>query len=589
MKVVFNKITIQNLLSFGNSETVLNIENGLNLIVGPNGGGKSSALLDAISFGLYDKPYRKINKADLINRKNKKNLKVDVEFTINDIKYRIVRGMKNKNVDLIFYIDDVKQKLLSSKALTQIEIENKIGIDYKLFKQIISLSINHNKPFLTLPAGEKRELLEKFVNIDVLADMLKVAKSEVKNLKLQKNIHSNNINMISRFLKTEKSRIVELEASKKTFDSDKKSEIFNITSLIKDKKDELRKVKAEGKDEQKKLKDYSDMDDITELRNLKDGVNKNIATYEFAIKSANTILNALDEYDICPTCKSNLTKEHKADEISIQNSIVINSTAEINKLNSELDIINNKISDVEDMLKVIQDIKYSIKTLKGSYTSIERRIIKLEDDKKRELNKEFIFDISSMKSEYNEKMKELKSNKSELIDIDINIERYDKIIVMLSDKGIKSYIFEQLIPVLNNNVNDYLQLFELPIYIEFDNSMTDSIKMMSNFNENVTYYSFSEGEKKKIDMAILLSFIDVTKKIANWNCNLLVIDELLDSAIDDVGLEKLLQSLERMVVDSPDSGVYIISHRLKNEYIHYFTNAIEIKKNSDGFSKMSVI
>ena len=160
---------------------------------------------------------------------------------------------------------------------------------------------------------------------------------------------------------------------------------------------------------------------------------------------------------------------------------------------------------------------------------------------------------------------------------------------MLSDSGIKSYIFEQLIPILNDNINRYLNIFNLPIYLEFGDDMSDSIKTINNFNESVTYYSFSEGEKKKIDMAILLSFIDVTKKIANWNCNLLIIDELLDSSIDEAGLDKLLLSLSGMVDEDDDLGIYIISHKFKKEYKQYFNKMIEVKKSSDGFSKMSYI
>ena len=592
MKVIFKEITIQNLLSFGNSETRISFENGLSLITGPNGAGKSSALLDALSFALYDKPYRKINKSDLINRKNKKNLKVDVTFTINDTEYRIVRGMKNKSVDLEFYIDKKKQKLLSSKSLSQDEIENKLGVDYKLFKQIISLSINHNKPFLTLPAGEKRELLEKFVNIDILADMLKRVKEELKDLKIKMNLLINTIDTSAEFLKSEKVRITDLEKSKKTFESDKKSEIERINEAVKAKRAEVRTIKAEGKKLQAELKKYSDIEDVTALREEKDKLNKDASVFEYEISGANRMLKELkelDSYDVCPTCKSDLTGDHKDEEIAHQNSIIEKATAENGKLKVSIDDIVTRISSAESDNSSLRDIRFKIKTLKNDIMSIESSVSKLGEDKEKEESKEFLFNISDMKTTYNKKMTEHKANKVELQEVRLNISRHDKIALMLSDKGIKSYIFEKLIPILNKNVNDYLTLFELPIYIEFDNSMTDSIKSISNFNESVNYLSFSEGEKKKIDMAILLSFIDVTKKIANWNCNLLVIDELLDSSIDDIGLDRLLQSLDNMVDDSPELGVYIISHRFKQEYKHYFNKTIEISKNSDGFSTLTYL
>jgi len=145
-----------------------------------------------------------------------------------------------------------------------------------------------------------------------------------------------------------------------------------------------------------------------------------------------------------------------------------------------------------------------------------------------------------------------------------------------------------LIPILNKNINDYLTLFELPINLQFDEFMEETIKSAGMSESDFSYYSFSEGEKKRIDMAILLSFITITKTLANWNCNLLIIDELLDSAIDENGLEKLLKSLKNMTYDS-DTCIYIISHRLQQEYLPQFKSQIKVEKNSNGFSKINFI
>jgi DNA repair exonuclease SbcCD ATPase subunit len=227
-----------------------------------------------------------------------------------------------------------------------------------------------------------------------------------------------------------------------------------------------------------------------------------------------------------------------------------------------------------------------MKYLKNQYVNIEAQVEKLVADKSKVETRQFVVDMDAMKEEYDQRLNEYKDSKDELSEISKGLANYSKIIEILSDTGVKSYIFDQLIPVLTKSVNYYLNIFELPIYIEFDNTMKDSIKTSANFNSSVSYLSFSEGEKKKIDMAILLSFIDVTKKIANWNCNLLIIDELLDSSIDDNGLEKMLESLEKMVLTDTDMGIYIISHRFKTEYKHFFNSMIEIKKNSDGFSKI---
>ena len=589
MRVNIKRLTIQNLLSFGNTETVIDFNSGLNLITGPNGAGKSSALLDAISFAWYDKPYRKINKTDLINRKNKKNLKVSCEFEVNDVPYKIVRGLKNKDVELEFHIDNEKQDMLSSKGLSQSEIESHIGIDYKLFKQIISLSINHNKPFLTLPAGDKRELLEKFFSIDTIAAMLKKAKETLKNYKVKNDMTVQAVDMLADVIKSEKKHITELTESKKTFDSDKKKDLFEITEKIDLNGRNLKQLKADGRAKSKELKALETPTDISELRTLKDEQTKLKNNAEYDIKNAEEILKALDEYDVCPTCKSELTEDHKNDEIALQKAIILEAESKVKHCGKEIIGIKKDITASEDATSDANDIKYSMRHLKSQIVNIETQIEKLKTDNEKVSKRKFVVDLKSMKDEYKHKVDEYKEGKKELSELSDQIKMYTKIIEILSDSGVKSYIFDQLIPVLNKSMNYYLNIFELPIYIEFDNSMKDNIKTSTNFNASVNYMSFSEGEKKKIDMAILLSFIDVTKKIANWNCNLLVIDELLDSSIDDNGLEKLLESLEKMVHENEGLGTYIISHRFKNEYKHFFTSMVEIKKNTEGFSKITTI
>ena len=589
MRVVFKKLIIQNLLSFGNNETVIDFSKGLNLITGSNGAGKSSALLDAISFALFDRPYRKINKSDLINRKNKKNLKVSCEFEVNGVKYKIIRGLKCKEVELEFYIDREKQQMLSSKSLSQDEIEKHIGIDYKLFKQIISLSINHNKPFLILPANEKRELLEKFFSIDVIASMLKKSKEILKDFKIKKDMAINSIDMLSDLLKSEKKHIEELVSSKRSFDEDKKNDIFEVGERIDVHTRNLKQLKSDARKKKKELDALSTHEDVNMLIELKDVQIKIKSNAEYDIVNAVKILDALDEYDVCPTCKSTLTEEHKNDEVNLQNSII--TDAETNKDISEKELVSirKRMSSSESIKTDANDIRYSIKYIKNQYVNIESQIQKLKDDKEKIVNREFVVDLKTMKDEYKQKVKEYKDYKKDLEAIKSNIAMYTKIIEILSDSGVKSYIFDKLIPVLNKSVNYYLNIFELPIYIEFDNAMKDNIKTSANFNSTVNYMSFSEGEKKKIDMAILLSFIDVTKKIANWNCNLLIIDELLDSSIDDNGLEKLLESLEKMVLGDKNLGIYIISHRFKLEYKHFFSSMLEVNKNKEGFSRINTI
>jgi len=586
MVVVLKKVVLQNFLSYGNTETVIEFTDGLNLVTGPNGVGKSSLLLDAISFAWFNKPYRKINKNELINRKNKKNTKVECHYEINNVPYIVKRGLKNKDIDLEVWINNIKQDLLPSQSLNQAEIEKHLGIDYKLFKQIISLSINFNAPFLTLPAGEKRELLEKFFNIDTIAIMLKKSKDLLKERKTRRDMMIHSVDMLSEFLKTEKLRIKKLSASKKTFDADKQKEIDDINHSISELKKQLKTCKKDGKSKTDEMKSIKIPYNLDELNNdiQKHNELKYNATYD--ITNARKIINSLDEHDVCPMCMSNLTEEHKLNEVDRQQNIINESNNIIKKENDILLELNSHIEEVNDINKRIESLKYEIRDLKKTCKSLSVQISSLEGELSKVSDRKFAVDLKEMKREYKSKLAEYTDSKEDISNIDRDIKKYNKIIEILSDSGVKSYIFDQLIPVLNKSINYYLNIFDLPVYIEFDNSMKDNIKTTSNFNSQVSYMSFSEGEKKKIDIAILLSFIDVTKKIANWNCNLLIVDELLDSSIDDDGLSKLLDSLITMIEGDENLGIYIISHKISSDYNSMFNTIVDISKDNSGFSKI---
>jgi len=586
MQFKFKSIEIKNLLSFGNQIVSFDFTEGMVLITGDNGVGKSSLLLDAISFLLYDKPYRDINKNDLINRTNKKDLYVGGEFSVDNHDYIIRRGLKNKSVDLEFFIDGVKQELLSTKSLNQAEIIKHIGIDYKMFKQIISLSINYNKPFLSLPAGEKRELIEKFFNIDVIAKMLKKAKDDLKTLNMNKKLLEQSIDTVATVIAKDKKHILELEKLKSNYDTDTNTKITELQNELKNKLEYAKELKQEGKDKTSEYKKI-DIRDMNELDSVKNEFVKLKNKLEYDIESAETIIQALSENDVCPSCKSELTEEHKFNELYTQNCIISNAKSEITVLDYKISSIINDIKINKDKYDSKVALSYDIKSVKSKYISVCDEIDTMKRNLEDTKNSTFDVDIKSLKRELKTTTDKHKLNKMEFLTIKDDIRDAERIRDILSDSGIKSYIFSQLIPVLNKSVNYYLDLFEIPILIEFDKSMSDTITTLTG-SKNVSYYSFSEGEKKKIDMSILLSFIDVTKKIANWNCNLLIIDELLDSSIDEDGLDKLLNSLSLMIDDnSSEIGIYIISHRLKSNY--EFDSVLKVEKNKNGFSTINKI
>ena len=197
--------------------------------------------------------------------------------------------------------------------------------------------------------------------------------------------------------------------------------------------------------------------------------------------------------------------------------------------------------------------------------------------------------MDSISNEFKNKKIEYKKVLDEINDNTKKLKLNVKVCELLSESGIKSYFFKKLIPILNAQINQYLKLFELPVILKFDELMDEKIYNTDNINETVNYFSYSEGEKKRIDLAILFSFINITKMLSNWNCNLLIIDELLDGAIDDQGMEKLLTGLNNMISDSIGLCVYIISHKLHQDYNSYFKKCMTLQKNINNFSEIVVV
>lgn len=579
-------MTFRNILSFGNKATTIKFDNGLNLITGKNGSGKSSALLDTMAFGLYGKPYRSINLENLINRKNKKNLEVSITFSINEnTKYEIIRGMVPKN--LVIKKNGVKVKQLSSKALNQDEIDKIIGIDYKMFKEIISLSINHNAPFLDLPAAKKREIIEQIFNINIFADMLKEVKNEIKDNKLKISIKEKEIAFGEENLNSEQKRIEDITKTKNNFDNNKKEDIANIDKKLNEYATKLTNLKTEATrlktETETKLETETN---IETLKNDKKTLTEKIAENKYIIKQSDKDIEFLENNDVCPTCKSEF--KNKSEELQSLKNNKNSAQQQINEDQKKLDDINLEITKIEKKIQQDRESALKIKLIKTQYADTKKEIEETKIKKEAILAREFTIDINSIVSGYDKKKLELDLNKSEL---EVSTEEQNinlSVVDVLSDSGIKTYVFEQLIPILNYNINEYLKLFDLSVVIEFDKFMEASIKILNGYEENASYYGFSEGEKKRIDMAILLSFIGVTKSIADWNCNILVIDELLDSSIDKEGLDTLLDSLKSMIKSIGNLGVYIISHRMEKEYSDQFKSLIQISKDFSGFSQIKM-
>ena len=582
MFVQFNKLRFKNILSYGNNFTEIDFSNGINLIRAPNGSGKST-ILDALNFVLFGKPFRNIKLNRLINRINEKNLVTEIEFNIGFDKWKIVRGLK-PTIFEIYKNDQVLDKL-SSKKLNQAEIDKLLGINQKLFKNIVGVAVTNNKPFLSMPIWEKRELIENIFNIDVLAEMSKEVKRRKTLEQSEEKLKITESSALEKQINDNKKYISDMTQYIANFNTNNENDKANVISRI----DELNKIILKN---QKNIKVATDK--IIELQE-KTKVEPDTNAYSKTIKSLGIsenekkriqkTLDQLKDNPLCPMCGSELSGEHAKKHIKeLTEEIDRLTNTVIPKLKSEEDAYKALKKEYDANIAMIRNIEMRKSqeelSLKNSNGEINQCNKKLEEIDKRQCP----FNLD----EYKEKVKILNEQLDELkkviTGLTHQIEIDKELIDILGDDGIKVYFFRKLIPILNQNINSYLKKFELPICLEFDEQMQETI---INGRSDMEYDQFSGGEKTRIDMSVLLSFFNISRIISNWSCNLLFIDEILDGGIDKNGIEQFLATLYNIVSDNEKKlGIYLVSHKIDDVKIE-INKTIEIKKKG-LFSELEV-
>ena len=582
MFVQFNKLRFKNILSYGNNFTEIDFSNGINLIRAPNGSGKST-ILDALNFVLFGKPFRNIKLNRLINRINEKNLVTEIEFNIGFDKWKIVRGLK-PTVFEIYKNDQVLDKL-SSKKLNQAEIDKLLGINQKLFKNIVGVAVTNNKPFLSMPIWEKRELIENIFNIDVLAEMSKEVKRRKTLEQSEEKLKITESSALEKQINDNKKYISDMTQYIANFNTNNENDKATVISRI----DELKNIISKN---QKNIKVATDK--IIELQE-KTKVEPDTNAYSKTIKSLGIsenekkriqkTLDQLKDNPLCPMCGSELSGEHAKKHIKeLTEEIDRLTNIVIPKLKTEEDAYNALKKEYDANIAMIRNIEMRKSqeelSLKNSNGEINQCNKKLEEIDKRQCP----FNLD----EYKEKVKTLNEQLDELkkviTGLTHQIEIDKELIDILGDDGIKVYFFRKLIPILNQNINSYLKKFELPICLEFDEQMQETI---INGRSDMEYDQFSGGEKTRIDMSVLLSFFNISRIISNWSCNLLFIDEILDGGIDKNGIEQFLATLYNIVSDNEKKlGIYLVSHKIDDVKIE-INKTIEIKKKG-LFSEIEV-
>jgi DNA repair exonuclease SbcCD ATPase subunit len=558
--IYFKKLRWKNLLSTGNVFTEIDLANNpTTLIVGINGAGKST-ILDALSFGLFGKPFRKINKPQLLNTITQKNLVVEIEFSIGTIEYKIIRGIK-PNVFEVHQNGKLLNQSAESKDYQEILEKQIIKVNHKSFSQVVVLGSATFQPFMQLSAQQKREIIEDLLDLQIFTTMNSLLKD--KNSENDSKITKNN---------TER-KVIE---SKIELTEQHMFEMQNNTGeIIAEKKKQISKLEDEGLAIYNELKDYEDKiakmeGDLEDIQSINERINK-LSKLKHRIEARVNVINEevkfFTENTTCPTCKQDIAEEFRDKTVNIKKQEISDNEAgletlaeQYDKEKQQLSVSMNKAADVHSLkLERIRCME-SVKAIKNNIIQLNKDVEKLKEVKSIEKDERlngFKQDLEKIAEDYNLLIEEKNVLSSAA--------------VLLKDNGIKAKIIKQYIPIINKLINKYLSAMDFFVSFELDENFKESIK--SRHRDDFSYDSFSEGEKQKIDLALLFTWRAIAKMRNSINTNLLIMDEVFDSSLDLNSTEYLINIIRDI---AKDNNIVIISH--KEHMNEKFTNVIKFVK-----------
>lgn len=548
MSIHFTKIRWRNFLSTGNSFTEIQLNrSSTTLILGENGAGKSS-ILDALCFALFGKAFRNINKPALVNTINQKNCLVEVEFTSNNKQYRISRGIKPS----IFSIY-CNGELINQDAATkdyQIVLEEQIlKFNYKAFTQIDILGSASFTPFMQLPLAHRREVIEDILDIQIFSTMNTILKEKIANTKDALREVDGKIDIEKQKVKLQKEFIQKIEQSRDKMQKEIQEDIDKTST-------EIEKATAQVDALMKQVAEK-----MNDLKN-KDSLDKKLESLSsMKIKLTNCYTKLSDEIKFysnnnnCPTCKQKITQKFKSDILKQKSAKHTDVDEGIKKLNLDLKEIKSKLSIINTINNEIQTLNEQIQDLNSTIASHERYLKKLRKDIENP-NEDTIQNLESEKAKLKDLAKEVLALAAHKTSLKHDQEYLNICAMLLKDTGIKTKIIKQYLPLINKTVNKYLVAMDFFVHFELDESFNEQIK--SRHRDGFSYASFSEGEKQRIDLALLFTWRTIAKLKNSVHTNLLILDEIFDSSLDANGTDYLMSLLNTL---GGDTNLFVISHK----------------------------
>ena len=563
--IVFKKVRWKNFLSTGNNFTEIELDrNSTTLIIGENGAGKST-ILDALCFGLFGKAFRNISKPLLVNSVNGSSTIVEIEFTIGTKKFLVRRGIKPNILEI--YVDGKMYNQDANARDYQKHLEQQIlKLNYRSFTQVVILGSSTFVPFMQLNKKYRREVVEEILDIQIFSLMNFILKSELKTLsqdirevEYEKSLYEEKIALQEKYIKEIKKNKDKILKEKVELLSGNEEEIFmrqGENDLLNQDIDEL--VNS--------IVDKTKMDEkLSKLNDIK-------STLVEKHKNHSTMIAFFDNNDDCPTCDQHIDEQFKKQMISKKKKSANDLMTGLNELETELISTKDRLTGIKDIAKTIREKEVHIAKNKSSVDQLEKFNTNLQNEMNELSEESGVTKLDNNKlEELKSKLKGIDNSRSKLKEEHIYSDAARN---MLQDSGIKTKIIKQYLPVMNKLINTYLTSMEFYVNFTLDENFEETIK--SRYRDEFTYASFSEGEKMRIDLALLFTWRAVAKMKNSTNTNLLILDEIFDSSLDSTGTDEFLKILNTL----GDENVFVISHK-QDMLVDKFRSTIKFEKTKN--------
>ena len=567
--IVFRYVRWKNLLSTGNYFTEIKLDNNQNtLVVGENGSGKST-MLDALCFGLFGKAFRNINKPSLLNSINGKDCVIEIEFDTNNKSYKVVRGIK-PNVFEIYQNGELLNQDAAARDYQEILEKTILKLNYKSFTQIVILGSASFVPFMQLSASDRRAIIEDLLDIQIFSTMNGILREKLSGNKDSTTSKKYDIDLSQQKFELQEKYIKELKQNNDDRVNEYDKEVRSNQSVIQTLHDETANLITEVATHQ------TSVEEKTSVENKLKTITKLESQIESTVSKYRKDISFFQHNDDCPTCRQTIAIGFKETEIANLSTKAAECEHGLSELEKKLLTEQNKLNSINEVQKKIQALQIKIATNNTSINETNKYITKLQKQI------EELKQLKVVSEKEQQDLKELKDSLSQLqeeLKVLIQDKTYYEVASgLLKDTGIKTKIIKQYLPIINKLVNKYLASLDFFVNFNLDESFKETIK--SRHRDEFTYNNFSEGEKQRIDMALMLTWRAVAKLKNSSNTNLLILDEVFDSSLDTTGTEELMKILHML----DGVNLFVISH--KGDILQdKFSNVIKFAKEKN-FSRI---